>query len=700
MSDYSGSQNGAVNGLLPQHREKIKASEISDEVATARGYRSIVKAGDLNGMFGASQRRPGLLIPLYDVHGERFSQQLRPDEPRTGKDGKLLKYETPAGLKMALDVPPGCRRNLSDPAVPLWITEGIKKADSLTSVGLCAVALLGVWTWRGTNDKGGTTALPDWEAIALNGRRVIIAFDSDALWNPDIHKAAERLGRFLEGRKAEIAFVYLPSENGSKVGVDDYLANHSKDELLALVCQEWRPLASDDKPAEKPPEGPLLPVDQLLGEISAVLDRYVRLPSRDAVLAIGLWVLHTWALDGAHATPYLVIQSPTKRSGKTRLQEVLALLVRDPWMIASASQSAIFRKIAEQRPTLILDEVDAIFAGNAENAESLRGVLNAGNRPGAVVARTVGEGANLKSADFEVYCPKILAGIATDRWPDTILDRSIRITLQRKKKDEAVARFRHRNASVETEPLRQALGVWAAHHIPTLRDAEPELPDDLDDRAQEGWEALFAIADLAGNETGEPARKAAVSLARDAPKDDDGDGVLLLHALKHLFREESALPSDTIVKKLNEDAELPFSGYRKEAGINARGLSRLLKPFGIKSKGIRVGPETPKGYKSADFAEVWERYPSEPNKGVASGDPPRGGFLSATSATTAPQSQKPGAFDPPQTANVADRESAAIPHSKADVADVAEQNGQPGLSGHANSTFADETVRRALERQP
>ena len=88
-------------------------------------------------------------------------------------------------------------------------------------------------------------------------------------------------------------------------------------------------------------------------------------------------------------------------------------------MIAAASESAMFRKIAEQRPTLMLDEVDAIFAGKAENAESLRGLLNAGNRPRAAVARVVGEGSNLKSVDFPVYCPKVLAGIGTDRWPDT-----------------------------------------------------------------------------------------------------------------------------------------------------------------------------------------------------------------------------------------------------------------------------------------
>jgi hypothetical protein len=135
--------------LLPHHRALIDASAISEQVARTR-LLSILKAGDLNGMFGPSQRRaPALLIRLYNVHGEHFSQQLRPDELRTGKDGKLLKHETPAGLKMALDVPPSVRGQLRNPANPLWVTEGIRKVDAPASVGLCAIGLLGVWNCRG-----------------------------------------------------------------------------------------------------------------------------------------------------------------------------------------------------------------------------------------------------------------------------------------------------------------------------------------------------------------------------------------------------------------------------------------------------------------------------------------------------------------------------------------------------------------------
>jgi Protein of unknown function (DUF3631)/Domain of unknown function (DUF3854) len=684
------------DNLLPQHRELIEASAISTEVAAERGYFSASEAKELTGMFGPSQRlAPALVIPVFDAYGERVFFQLRPDDPRV-KNGRILKYESPAGVKMAIDVPPATRPHLHNPKVTLWITEGIRKADSLASIGLRAVALLGVWNWRGKGEEGGTTALPDWEAIALNDqRKVVVCFDSDAFQNPGIHKATERLGRWLEKRGAEVSFVYLPcSDDGSKVGVDDFLAaGNGREELLARVVREWRPLPSDAKSNGKPPVGPLLPTEQLLGAVAEVLDRYVHLPSRRAALAISLWVLHSWALDAAYATPYLTIQSPVKRSGKTRLQETLELVVRDPWRIAAASESAMFRKIEDQRPTLILDEVDAVFGGRSESTEGLRAVLNAGNRPGAAVARVVGEGANLKTVDFSVYSAKVLAGIGTERWPDTILDRSIRITLKRKTKGESVARFRHRKALAETEELRAALAVWAAERTQALHDAEPELPLELDDRAAEGWEALFAIADLAGAKFGEQARLAAVGLAREAPEDEDGHGVLLLQALKGMFTDTAALHTEAIVAKLNESDELPFGAHRKGLGIDSRGLAKLLRPFGVKPKTLRFGEVTAKGYNRDGFEEPWERYCTEPNSGAKRDSAPDGDAPAVTSVTTAPQSQKPAIPDPSQTADVTDSESAANPHSNADVTDVSDRNAQTG-GEHIN-----EPIVAALQAQ-
>jgi hypothetical protein len=131
---------------------------------------------------------------------------------------------------MVLDVPPAARAALGDPTIPLFVTEGVKKADAAVSKGLCCVALLGVWNWRGTNGQGGKTALPDWESVALETRMVYVVFDSDVATKPGVRAALVRLKAFLEHRKAHASILYLPSgPGGTKVGLDDYSEGPNED---------------------------------------------------------------------------------------------------------------------------------------------------------------------------------------------------------------------------------------------------------------------------------------------------------------------------------------------------------------------------------------------------------------------------------------------------------------------------------------
>ena len=125
-------------------------------------------------------------MPLYDATGAVRSYQIRPDEPRI-VDGKAVKYESPRATAPVLDIHPARRHLLDDPSVPLFITEGVKKADAATSRGLCCLALAGVYGWRGQNGQGGLTALPDWESIALKGRKVYLVFDSDIMEKRPVH---------------------------------------------------------------------------------------------------------------------------------------------------------------------------------------------------------------------------------------------------------------------------------------------------------------------------------------------------------------------------------------------------------------------------------------------------------------------------------------------------------------------------------
>lgn len=183
------------------HTMLVEESGISPEVVETRGYRTVKTKAELKrlGFSDAQRSVPGLLIPLYGPAGKISNYQYRPDEPRI-KDGKAVKYETPAGSRMVLDIHPYTLEKLGDSALPLLITEGVKKGDALISRDVCTVALLGVWNWRGAGEQGGKVALPEWEQIALNGRKVYIVFDSDVMEKPTVHQALVRLKSFLEGR--------------------------------------------------------------------------------------------------------------------------------------------------------------------------------------------------------------------------------------------------------------------------------------------------------------------------------------------------------------------------------------------------------------------------------------------------------------------------------------------------------------------
>src|SRR5215211_4627957 len=192
---------------------------------------------------------------------------------------------------------------------------------------------------------------------------------------------------------------------------------------------------------------------EILDRLVAFIRRFVALIDEQADMA-ALWVIHTHAIDAADCTPYLHINSAEKRSGKTRLLEVLAPLVARPWFTGRVSAAVLVRKTANEQPTLLLDESDAAFKGDKEYAEALRGILNAGFRRGGVTSLCVGQGANITYRDFPVFSPKAIAGIG--RLPDTIADRSIEVVLRRRRSDERVERFRQRKVEPEALPLCSA----------------------------------------------------------------------------------------------------------------------------------------------------------------------------------------------------------------------------------------------------
>jgi hypothetical protein len=356
---------------------------------------------------------------------------------------------------------------------------------------------------------------------------------------------------------------------------------------------------------------PILPstaaptLDQALSKIDVFLRRFVVLARTEAFVAVVLWIAHTYAVEFADATPYLAISSPEKQSGKTRLLECLWLLAHDCNGIAiTPTASTIFRTLeATPEGTLLLDELDAVFRDHSDKYEEVRAVINAGHRRGATVPRSVpGPKNTWVVKQFPVFGPKALAGIG--KLPDTVADRAVPILMLKRKRTEPIEKFRQRTAREEAAPITAALSSALAAQPPAL---VADIPAELPDRAGDAWEPLLAIADAAGGVWPVRGRRAAIILHAGRDQ-DDSLGLRLLADARLVFdgRGVERIFTADFITALQADEEGPWSSER--VPLAPHRLSRLLHPFGIESKQLRIEGTSLKGYEREAFVDSWERY--------------------------------------------------------------------------------------------
>ena len=350
------------------------------------------------------------------------------------------------------------------------------------------------------------------------------------------------------------------------------------------------------------------PVDaaELLDELVFLLVDYVAFSALAPVEAVALWVLHTYVYEQFETSPYLAITSAERRSGKTRLLDVLELLVAKPWRVISPTEAVLYRKVERDAPTILFDETDTVFGPKAgSNYEGIRALLNAGHRRGTKVPRCVGEGSKMALHEFEVYCPKALAGIGD--LPDTVADRSIPIRMRRRRPGERVERFRMRDVREASEELRAKLAQWGEDA--QLDRATPFIPAELNDRAADSWEPLLAVGESAGDRWAAKAREAALALSGGEVAEEDSLGVRLLADCRAVFDscDEDSLASDALIARLIEREEAPWGDLFGKP-ITARKLANLLRPYDVRPSHWRSGGGTSRGYQRRAFEDAWSRY--------------------------------------------------------------------------------------------
>lgn len=414
--------------------------------------------------------------------------------------------------------------------------------------------------------------------------------DAGAIFAPGIIEALQSIRRT---DRAEFARLRRTVKESRAVQMSEF------DRACWTRSEEDEPgdksIFTEDDPWPEPVDGALL-----LTDTATAITRFV-IADKETIDAAALWAVFTWLLDEVQVAPIANITAPEKRCGKTVLLSALGKLVYRPMQVADIATAALFRSIELWSPALLIDEVDAFLNDN----EEARGIINAGfTRDSAFVIRCVGD--DHIPTKFNVWGAKALCGIG--KIADTLADRSIPLRLRRKKPGESAERLRHSDPALWAG-LRQQIARWAEDNATAVAAARPAIIEGLNDRANDCWEPLLAIAEAAGGAWPHRARSAAIAL-HGLEEDTPTIGAELLADIRDVFDRlgGDAVFGDTLIAELIRDEDRPWSAWNRVAPMRRNQMVKKLGEYGITSGTVRVGAATKKGFRRDQFVEAWERY--------------------------------------------------------------------------------------------
>ena len=386
------------------------------------------------------------------------------------------------------------------------------------------------------------------------------------------------------------------------------------------VLDDWRREAKQaakasqqDKKAKAPERAPPpFPVDEpwpdpvdlaaVLVEIREILAVHMAMDDWQ-VRVIAPWIALTYcrADEELWYAPLLGISSPVLQCGKSRLLGLIQKLCHNSLPVSSISPAAIYRAVDKWHPTLFYDELDAVFSRKGEN-EELRSVFNSGySRDFPFVVRCA-EKTNEPEA-FDGFGFKAFAGIGEA--PATVRDRAILIPLARRPAGVHVRRIDRKELHLKSAEIRRKLLRWSQDN----RGVFSHAPDmDVSDRLRDNLEPLLCIAERAGAGEADSLRTAIDELTK-TKNEDSSAGIRLLTAIRPIIEDVEKTTSKELIRHLceAEDSEWKYRGRKREE-ITPRDLSRLLKPFGVTPRTMRIDGKTAKGYDRKIFQDAFSRY--------------------------------------------------------------------------------------------
>ena len=359
------------------------------------------------------------------------------------------------------------------------------------------------------------------------------------------------------------------------------------------------------------PETSVTP-SRIVERIENFISRFVSFTDSAYTLPIALWAICTYIFPSFDAFPYMVITSDTKRSGKTRLAELIGFICSNPRSFGAMSPSSMFRIIEEVQPTIFFDEAEIL---SQESAGTMRSVLNMGYRKGSTVPRTIGG----QVVEFKTYCPKVFVLIGDVM--DTLNDRSI---IVRMKRGEPRERFMYEATKEEGSMIREEIAGEIEARKSEIESAFYDFKgiEFLTDRDEEIWTPLFVMASVICSERMHELNRIAVDMATEktaerrayrtlAQFESDAQGdeysIRLLKDLHQVMNGEKSIANDDVMSRLKALETAPWRKFRGD-GVTKNNVADMLSRFGVHSRPIRQGKKVNRGYVLADIEKAVKQY--------------------------------------------------------------------------------------------
>ncbi|MFM8975520.1 MAG: plasmid replication protein, CyRepA1 family [Vulcanococcus sp.] len=320
----------------------------------------------------------------------------KPDAPRLNGEGRPIKYEHPPKAPTGIFLPQVservwrlvAKRNglampadrsagfwawvMATPELRLVIDEGGKKTVCLLGLGFAAIGLPGVHNGRRVPTVDGerrpdlAALIPELAALAVPGRRFVIAFDRDEKPSTaaKVERAAVLLGHLLVEAKCDARVARIPDRWwASKTGPDDLVADGLGDELIAALADP-------------------LELAELAWEHRLNTDRRI-LPT---ITTHGRRLMDCAELSTPPSADVIAIRS-AKGSGKTEL--LAQWLAADPQVLAVTHRRSLGAALAGRLALVWRNDLDPAFDRNLPRlalcADSLLGLGDPARYAGATL---------------------------------------------------------------------------------------------------------------------------------------------------------------------------------------------------------------------------------------------------------------------------------------------------------------------------